>query len=101
MLSFPSIIMLGEIRVLVPRQATVSGASYPGGPPSRCVRTATDHRKIFAERDALSNRMIEDISRHMSSAPPTMRASNQIKYDSNSIAKLARAARVLFSAAHN
>jgi hypothetical protein len=57
--------------------------------------------KIFAERDALSNRMIEDISRHMSSAPPTMRASNQIKYDSNSIAKLARAARVLFSAAHN
>jgi hypothetical protein len=45
--------------------------------------------------------MIEVISRHMSSAPPTMRGSNHIKYDSNSIAKLARTARVLFSAAHN
>jgi hypothetical protein len=75
--SFPSIIMLGKIRVagsttgddgwerLIARAAGLNAS-----------RGATHHRKIFAARAALSNRMVEDISRHICSAMPTLRTSN-------------------------
>jgi hypothetical protein len=51
------------------------GPAYRAG-RLNASRYATDHRNIFAAHAALSNRMVEDIARHICSSMPTLRTSN-------------------------
>jgi hypothetical protein len=54
----------------------MGGAPARGAANFNASRYAMDHCKIFAARAALSNRMDEDISRHICSAMPTLRTSS-------------------------
>jgi hypothetical protein len=69
--------MLGKIRVAGSATGDDGwGPAYRAGRGLNTSRYATDYRKIFAAHAALSNRMVEDIARHICSSMPTLRTSN-------------------------
>jgi hypothetical protein len=68
--------MIGKIRVAGFAIGDDGWGPARGAANFNASRYAMDHRKIFAARAALSNRMDEDISRHICSATPTLRTSS-------------------------
>jgi hypothetical protein len=92
--------MLGKIRVAGSATGDDGwGPAYRAGRGLNTSRYATDYRKIFAAHAALSNRMVEDIARHICSSMPTLRTSNAhqgwLELDSEIDGSISRGARTV------